>query len=196
MMCEDKKYVWYACYGSNLLRDRFYAYIRGGSFKNLGIEEIGCRDKALPVEESTFVIGNRLYFSGKFKKWENKGCAFIDIKSDSNLKTLCKLYLISQEQFCDVVRQENKLSNSFNISIPKNIDKEGYILIPDSIYGRILYLGNKKNFPIYSFTNLNEYNKDLQTLPSDLYLKVLIEGLVETFKVDTSFAESYFKKRM
>ncbi len=39
-------HVIYAAYGSNLLKERFLAYIKGGTF--MGIHYEGCRDKTEP----------------------------------------------------------------------------------------------------------------------------------------------------
>jgi hypothetical protein len=39
-------HVIYAAYGSNLLKERFLVYIKGGTF--MGIHYEGCRDKTEP----------------------------------------------------------------------------------------------------------------------------------------------------
>ncbi len=45
-----KDYVWYACYGSNLLYERFKCYILGGTFNGNGRYHDGCQDKTLPKD--------------------------------------------------------------------------------------------------------------------------------------------------
>ena len=58
------KYVWYACYGSNLLKERFMGYILGGGIKGEG----GCRDKTPPIKEMQITISHVLYFSKRSSK--------------------------------------------------------------------------------------------------------------------------------
>lgn len=57
-------------------------------------------------------------------------------------------------------------------------------------------LGTKNNWPIYTFTSPKGYSENIKTIPSDSYLNVLVEGLMDTFDVDESFAKNYFRDRM
>jgi len=43
---SDDHLVWYAVYGSNLLRKRFDCYIQGGKPKGAAKDYPGCRDRA------------------------------------------------------------------------------------------------------------------------------------------------------
>ena len=52
-MDMNKKYVWYACYGSNLLRERFMLYIQGGFCRFNNREYTPCNDKSAPLERQT-----------------------------------------------------------------------------------------------------------------------------------------------
>lgn len=82
------KYVWYASYGSNLNRDRFLCYIKGGKPKGSEKAEIGCEDKALPIKEATYIMHYPLYFAKSAVRWQNQGVAFIGLKQDETLQIL------------------------------------------------------------------------------------------------------------
>ncbi|MGX1752144.1 hypothetical protein [Sphingobacterium sp. NPDC055346] len=62
MMDKNDK-VWYACYGSNLLKDRFYCYIQGGQPAGANTIYEGCTDKSLPIDEENIIINAELYFA-------------------------------------------------------------------------------------------------------------------------------------
>ncbi len=86
------EYVWYACYGSNINKDRFMRYIND------------CRDTTPPTEERPFSFPYNVYFAKSSTKWHNGGVAFLD---DSTQGNACgKIYKITKEQFEDVKRQE------------------------------------------------------------------------------------------
>lgn len=89
---QSGKYVWYACYGSNINKDRFMRYI--GS----------CRDSMPPKAEKPYIIKHPVYFSKESGKWEGKGVAFLD----TSKKGVCygKIYLITVEQLRNIQQQE------------------------------------------------------------------------------------------
>ena len=46
-MSNTERYLWYACYGSNLRAERFEIYLTGGSLRidDHTVTEKGCREK-------------------------------------------------------------------------------------------------------------------------------------------------------
>ena len=179
-----EKYVWYATYGSNLYKDRFLLYIRGGKAKYVDKEYVGCTNKHLPVKDSVYYIGNKLYFSQKAGQWGNKSVAFIKSIPDKEKETICKLYLITEEQFVEINQQENGVSPDFRMS---NLDigttkhqRFSYVTSVNNSfqwYGRILYIGEKEGYPIYTFTA--KWNDDYEdySAPCDNYLTTIVKGL-------------------
>ena len=158
------KYVWYACYGSNLLKERFMGYILGGGIKS----EDGCRDKTPPVKEMQITIPHELYFSKKSSKWGNGGVAFLKLKYIDEANTLGRAYLITEEQFEDVKRQEG-----------------GW-------YSHELALGHMEGWPVMSFTCSPETEKNP---PTSEYLDIITRGLKETYQdVDEEKVESYLSE--
>ena len=91
-MPNEKEYVWYACYGSIVNRERFMRYIRN------------CADTTPPVEDRTFVINHSIYFAKHAEIWDGGGKAFLD--DTGHGMALGRIYKITVDQFEDVKRQE------------------------------------------------------------------------------------------
>lgn len=104
--------IWYACYGSNLCKYRFLAYLTGRTYVNNGhiIVQEGCTDKTFPKEDSLFVSDYKLIFAGTYAKWNNGGVCFLDISRHMKIpQTILRLYKISFNQFLEIIAQENSL---------------------------------------------------------------------------------------
>src|SRR5438132_918472 len=85
--------VWYAAYGSNLSRERFDVYLRGGTPVGGRHEYPGCRDQSPPVEDQRWDCRSSLRFGGKrpSQTWGG-GVALID-PAPSEVLTKVRLYL-------------------------------------------------------------------------------------------------------
>ncbi|MFS0862790.1 hypothetical protein [Fredinandcohnia sp. 179-A 10B2 NHS] len=186
------QYVWYASYGSNINRDRFLCYIRGGKPFGSTVTEVGCKDPTLPVAEEIFTIPYPLYFAKSAGRWRSMGVAFIDSEQKSNEVTYSKKYLITTDQFLDVLKQENS-----GIEIDLNLQKvksEGcYTFRKQAWYGTILYLGEDKGYPIYTFTAPWNMNEITVNKPSHEYLQTIITGLKEYHSGEVIY--QYFKDK-
>jgi hypothetical protein len=153
-------YVWYVGYGSNLHEQRFFCYIKGGTPHFGKTLYDGCTDKRLPAENKAMIINYPLYFALPDKKtgtsnWGAGGVAFIGLKKDRRVKTLCRMWKITNNQYNEVKWQEG------------------------SWYGKEILLGDEDGIPIYTITNgtvLTNINK-----PSDTYIKTIALGLKETY---------------
>ncbi|RXI96394.1 hypothetical protein DS745_22020 [Anaerobacillus alkaliphilus] len=186
---EEKNYVWYASYGSNLSRDRFLCYIRGGKPEGSEIEEVGCRDQSLPIKEASFIMDYPLYFAKNSDRWQNGGVAFIGLQQDLQTKTYSKKYLITEEQFFDVVKQENN-GAEFEINLDE-AKKEGSKTFRDAWYGTILYVGEADGHPIFTFTA--DWDLDVPfSKPSKHYLRMIREGLKTTAGLSNQEVVDYF----
>ena len=113
--------IWYVSYGSNLDIDRFNCYIFGGTPQWSNRNHIGARIKKDPVKQQFITIPYELYFSKSGKSWQNKAVAFIKSTKNEGIKTICKSYLISKDQFIDVFLQENS-KNPFQDEIKIDFD--------------------------------------------------------------------------
>ncbi|KHF38159.1 hypothetical protein [Halalkalibacter okhensis] len=186
------KYVWYASYGSNLSKERFLCYILGGKPKGSEKIEVGCRDKSLPKDEATFVMNYPLYFAKNSRRWQNQGVGFIGLTNDSQYQTYSRMYLITEDQFKDVVKQEN---NGIELNIDFNqVELNTYKTLRDSWYGTILFIGKKESIPIFTFTA--DWDLDVPfSKPSDEYLSMIIEGLKQDVGISKKEIINYLLMR-
>lgn len=161
------KHLIYAAYGSNLLKERFLFYIKGGEFA--GKNYNGSEDKSEPESLGWIYVPYRLYFAKKSSRWDNKGIAFLSCKKEDEMNywAVVRLWKISEQQFQDIKTQEG-----------------GW-------YNKILSLGAIDGFEIKTITGCYENEKQR---PSDDYLNIIKAGLKEKTKWDDESIERYLAK--
>ena len=188
---QDK--VWYACYGSNILKERFLCYIKGGQPNGAKTNYEGCTDKTLPADNEDFYICSELYFSRQSSNWDNGGVAFIRTLFEPQASTMGRIYLITKGQLIDIARQETNTKSGLTIDFDKAIRKGSYIFKQPSWYGNLLHLGQHYDYPIFTLTNEN----DLQPLtkPSKSYIKTISAGIKETHCFDDQTILEYLKSK-
>ncbi len=186
--------VWYACYGSNLMEDRFLCYIGGGTPKGAKRTYVGCNDKALPKANKSFMINHELYFAKSSKTWSGGSAAFIKPQEDKSAKTYGKIYSISNSQFIDLVKQEIKFEEHLDVDFKKVIDQEYLDIATNVWYDRILFLGYHEELPVFSFTN-SEFLEDEINAPHPFYLEKIIVGLKQTYQFTTQEIVNYLQDK-
>jgi hypothetical protein len=164
--------VWYAAYGSNLSRSRFGFYLRGGTPEGAGHAYPGSRDPSDPVADRAWEIRRELVFGGTSRTWGG-GVAFVD--PDAEFATKARLYLITAEQFADVVAQENWIPPG-DVVVPGFEDSLEALVGAEHMYGLVLSLGSLDDHPILSFT---QHRGTASSAPSVAYLRHIAEGLRE-----------------
>ena len=175
----EKKHIWYASYGSNLLEERFLCYILGGQPKGAKSINPGCSDKSLPLKSKKVLINSELYFAKESKTWSKGGVAFIKTQFDKSQRTYGRMYLISEEQFVEVVKQEIDIQEKLVIDFKSIAERGSMVVKENSWYGNIIFLGMDGEFPVFTFTfqvNAQKINK-----PGPEYLKTIINGLKEAY---------------
>lgn len=162
-MSNCQSYVWYAGYGSNLSKQRFLCYIKGGRPKYGEKKNDGCNNKDCPIDGRLWDIPYRLYFAlpdkeKETKCWGSGGVAFITLDKEENKEKWTKgwMWKITKEQYEDVRCQEGR-----------------------SWYNYEIRLGEEDGVPIYTITNKHMLTNILR--PSDAYLKTIALGLWETY---------------
>lgn len=168
---HSHSYVWYASYGSNLCRGRFLCYIEG------------CRDKTYPKGDKQITIPFPLYFAKRSPRWGNQGVAFIGLRKDEKDITLGRMYLITEQQFSDVMSQENG-NKCISVDLRK-AREEGSMVLCKSWYGNIVYVGEQKEGPIFTFTSYWDIGDEPFVAPSSTYLKMLASGLKGKYRFTT-----------
>ena len=97
------------------------------------------------------------------------------------------MYLITDDQFNDVVLQENSRDVDGTRLIPpfEQLISQSTLLLPNiNMYGRLLYIGREGEYPIFTFTNAKD---DLQPrAPSETYVKIIVSGIKETYPTMTN----------
>lgn len=171
--------VWYVSYGSNLLQQRFHCYIAGGKPVGSSRWELGCRDRTLPSVDRLASFPFRLLFAGAGRtQWGDGGLAYIQPATDTRYHLLTRMYLITAEQFIDVVNQENDITPPFRLDIDLNqVQQLGKANLPfPCLYGEIIHLGETDGHPMLTFTCTQ---RDVIHAPAVAYLKTIIAGLRE-----------------
>ncbi len=182
--------VWYACYGSNLLSNRFYCYIAGGKPEGSSRFYQGCRDKTLPQAQKPILIPQELYFAKSARGWNKGSVAFIKPDSKAHAQTLGKRYLITQTQFVDLVQQESQLHSSPKIDFDK-ARREGKLQIKKKAwYNLLCFLGDDNGIPIFTFTNTRFLNDEIKS-PDKTYLTTLIKGLQSCYELSPEAIWNY-----
>lgn len=186
--------VWYACYGSNLSFTRFSCYIQGGTPPGTERSYQGCTDPTLPDRRKQITIPHRLYFAQSSSIWQGKGVAFIDPTDDPREQTLGMMYLVTAQQFREVVAQENDrspddpdLENDLDLD---SIIESGRDTFGTGWYSRILLLGFEEGFPILTFTNPEVL---VPNPPGHHYLRTIRLGVRECYPMISDFEiDEYF----
>jgi hypothetical protein len=180
--------VWYASYGSNLSHERFTCYIRGGQPPGSTRCYPGCVDPSLPRDVRVLELAQSLYFAGSSKAWTG-GIAFIS-STARNMPTKARAYLISLEQFQDVVRQENWLDERAQFSLTELIHK-GSLRLSDigRNYQLLLLCGDADGIPVVTLTSPIE-RTDIAP-PAPAYVRMIGSGLMEAHGLSAQSAAEY-----
>lgn len=180
--------VWYAAYGSNLSRTRFGCYLRGGTPTGAGHSFPGSRDQSDPMDDRPWEIHTELVFGGTSITWGG-GVAFVD--PDAEIVTKARLYLITGEQFADVVAQENWLAPG-TVPPPVFEDAVESVVGAEHMYGLVLSLGSLDDRPVLTFT---QHRGTAVAAPSPAYLRHVANGLREAHEMTTSDVVAYLAER-
>jgi len=182
--------VWYAAYGSNMLETRFLTYLHGGSFDG-GAAHRGARDDTPARDDTRLDFPCQLFFAHESSRWDNGGVAFVDPDAASDTKIITRAYLITSEQFEDVVAQENGWRESKPVLFGQLIE-DGRLVHGSGWYDLALCLGRHESYPVLTFTSSTPIGRLPVRAPAPAYLTTLCRGLCElgvTPKEITSYLE-------
>ncbi|HSX07040.1 MAG TPA: hypothetical protein VLG92_04960 [Candidatus Saccharimonadia bacterium] len=191
-MQNSQELVWYVCYGSNLLEERFLCYIRGGSVPDRTFINRGCSDTTLPRRNQALEIPYALYFSGYSQVYEG-GVGFLtDVPGITPTKA--RAYLVTAEQFWEVIAQENALNHAVQPRPLSVIRTKGKLLLDDidqnyRLYNTVLYCGELENYPMLSFTTSETLTQAVP--PSKDYLITIAAGLRQSHRMSTTDIADY-----
>ena len=166
--------VWYGAYGSNVLEERFLRYIEGGSYAPQQPPHVGARDTQGPGPKSPLVHGPwSLSFGYKSERWGG-GVAFLD--PDFSQRACIRCWDVTDQQFMDIAAQENGLQpGEVDVDIA-GLKDSGELIIGDTWYSRIVYLGEYLGQPVMTFTSPKPVEAHA---PGESYLSVILNGFLE-----------------
>lgn len=170
------KHVWYVAYGSNLSRERFCRYIRGGRPDGSERDLPGCRDTSDPVDSFGVLIDGGVYFAGHSSGWR-AGMAFYDPRATGEVAA--RAYLITAEQFADVLAQETRQSPGITLDLTPAFRGDRYSKGVGG-YSVLVRVGEHRGVPLVTFTRDPDTGPGLAA-PSAAYLATMATGLREAY---------------
>ncbi len=172
--------IWYVSYGSNTLNERFLKYIKGGQFAGTTKTLPGCTDITPPRATQAITLPCRAYFGDHSPTW-NGAVAFIDPESPG--KTLAKGYLITPEQFAEVMVQEITVS-----MIPDPPSASQLQTLESGRYGRMIHCGDLDGMPMLTFTTPLTL---APSRPTAAYLSTVAAGIADAHNLTIEQAVDY-----
>ncbi len=167
--------VWYASYGSNLSRDRFLHYLRGGRPEGASRTYPGARDHTLPADDRPLTLPGEMFFAWASPTWGG-GIAFYD--ADAPGPTLARAYLVTEHQFADVAAQEMHQLPGEDLDLAHVLEHSRHDLGPGR-YEALHLVGELEGAPVLTFTAPDPTALHHNS-PVRAYLAMLVAGLRET----------------
>ncbi|KAJ9140542.1 hypothetical protein P3X46_031177 [Hevea brasiliensis] len=186
--------IWYATFGSNMLKRRFLCYIQGGQVDGMKEPCSGSMDRNPPKDILWKIFSHRLFFGRESSRtWGPGGVAFLHPESSVGEKAYMCLYRITLEQFNDVLFQENGSSYemgspAFDLADLQTVTNQGSIsleVFKSGWYHNVVYLGKEQDIPILTMTcSLSTFvsfksGKLPLRGPCKEYANILVQGLME-----------------
>jgi hypothetical protein len=166
--------IWYVAYGSNLSRERFCCYLRGGRPAGSDRDYPGCRDTSDPMDSFGLLIAGGVYFAGRSSGWR-AGMAFFDPEASGEVAA--RAYLITAEQFVDVLAQETRRSPGMVLDLVPALRGERFSQGVGG-YPILVRVGDRAGVPLMTFTRDWQAAATL-VAPSGSYLAAMATGLRE-----------------
>ena len=178
--------VWYVAYGTNLSSARFAVYLRGGRPTGGARDYPGARDPVPPRADVALTIPGGIRFIGTSSVWGG-GMAIYDADADGDVAA--RGYLVTSEQFIDVLAQEMHLAPTLDLDLAV-VAETGWHSIGAGRYQTIASLGLRDGHPMLTFTSADIEDHPVNP-PSPSYLRTMAVGLREAHGWDAERTASY-----
>lgn len=167
--------LWYVAYGSNLSLQRFLVYLHGGTPSGGTRLYPGARDSRGPVQDVSLLIPGGLRFVGVSSVWGG-GMAIYDAAAGGEVAA--RAYLITAEQFVDVLAQEMRLEPDLDVNLSE-VRETGWHSLGPGRYQTLSHLGDRDELPMLTFTSADVDHHPLNA-PTEGYLRTIAIGLQES----------------
>ena len=178
--------IWYVAYGSNLSRERFRTYLRGGQPDGSRRNYPGCRDTSDELDSFGLRITGGVYFAGRSSGW-GAGMAFYDPEAPGEVAA--RAYLITAEQFVDVLAQETLRSPGMALDLTPAFRGDRY---SDGVggYPILVRVGCCRGVPLVTFTRDRRSASSLAA-PTTVYMAAMATGLREAHRWSRTQIDRY-----
>jgi hypothetical protein len=183
-------HVWYASYGSNLCRDRFLCYVRGGRPPGASRGYGGARDSTLPTEDRPLTLPGEVFFGWTSRTWGG-GIAFYD--ADSTGTALARAYRVTSQQLADVAAQEMRREPGEDLDLAQVMETSRQDL-GRGRYAALHLVGELDGEPVLTFTAPDPAALEHRP-PAPAYLAMLARGLGESHGLSGAEVVSYLRER-
>jgi hypothetical protein len=167
--------MWYAAYGTNLSQERFRMYLEGGRPAAGGRHHPGCRDPLGPHRDVALMVPGGIRFVGVSTIWGG-GMAVYDAREVAQVAV--RAYLITAEQFVDVLAQEMRLTPPLKLDLGP-VRESGWHSLGPGRYQTLAQLGTYEDLPMLTFTSAAVADHPVNA-PTDDYLRAMAVGLRES----------------
>jgi len=178
--------IWYASYGSNMAADRFRCYISGGALQGMSRTYPGARDPRPAADSRGLYLPGQVYFAHESTVWGG-GMAFLD--PDAPGQAAARGYLITGEQFLDVIAQEMRRPPGREAARLVELRANQRLQLGPGRYETLVAAGCLDGIPVVSFTSPMP-QRPLNT-PSMEYVRTIARGLAEAHQWETSRIVTY-----
>lgn len=165
-------------------------YLTGGQADGRSRIEEGARDPSPPRADEACVIDRPLGFQGHSRNWGGGGVGFVDPEAAPSVRTLGRRYLISHDQFQDVMAQESGRPVGDAVDMAPVFER-GDAHVGDGSYDRALLLGMVQGVPVVTFTTTKQTHELEHTAPGDAYAATIRRGLAECHGLSDQAAATY-----
>ncbi|OLT18443.1 hypothetical protein BJF80_15140 [Serinicoccus sp. CUA-874] len=195
--------VWYAAYGSNLHRGRFLRYLQGGRPDGAHRTYAGARDAAAPRDDVAYHLPGQLRFGWTSPTWGG-GIAFYEASGGEGRpsgaepeegegpEVLARAYLLTDEQFADVVAQEMRRAPGAALDLTPTLRAGRHAYGPGR-YETVHHVGDLEGRPVLTFTA--DRPTDLsENAPAPAYLRTIASGLVDAHRLSLDEVVRYLRR--
>ena len=133
-------------------------------------------------------LPHQLVFAGESRWWGGGGVAFID-PQPGDATTLARAYLITAEQFQDVLAQESGREVGTEVDLAA-VASGGSSVLGSGNYDRVVHVGHD-DWPMLTFTAPRSVAALSRNPPGEAYRDTIVRGVVESHGLSVDEAERY-----